>query len=232
MGLPKSNGAQKNKPWSIELCGGTHVRRTGDIGTIHIVAEGASSAGVRRIEALTADEARRYLAQQDERVKRLSGLLRTRGEEVVGRVEQLMEERKQLERQLADAKRQLAMGGGAGTGGAGSEIEEVAGVKFLARAVEGLNPKDLRGLVDAGKKQVESGIVAIVGKTEDGKAGLAVGVTGDLKAKFNAVDLVRAGAEALGGKGGGGRPDMAQAGGPDGDKAPDALAAIRAALAG
>jgi alanyl-tRNA synthetase len=225
---PDSNKA--NKAWSVELCGGTHVRRTGDIGTIHIVAESASAAGVRRIEALTADGARAYLAQQDERVKQLSGLLRTRGEDVVGRVEQLLEERKQMERALADAKRQLAMGGGAGASGGGGEIEEVAGVKLLARSVEGLNPKDLRGLVDAGKKQVESGIVAIVGKTEDGKAGLAVGVTDDLKDKWSAVDLVRAGSEALGGKGGGGRPDMAQAGGPDGDKADAALAAIKAAL--
>jgi alanyl-tRNA synthetase len=232
MGEPKTNGGQKNKPWSIELCGGTHVKRTGDIGTIHIVSESASAAGVRRIEALTADGARQYLAQQDERVKQLAALLRTRGEEVVGRVEQLLEERKQLDRQLADAKRQLAMGGGAGAGGGGGEIEEVSGVKFLARSVEGLNPKDLRGLVDAGKKQVESGIVAIVGKTEDGKAGLAVGVTDDLKDKWSAVDLVRAGSAALGGKGGGGRPDMAQAGGPDGDKAGEALAAIKAALAG
>jgi alanyl-tRNA synthetase len=165
-------------------------------------------------------------------VKQLAALLRTRGEEVVGRVEQLLEERKQLDRQLADAKRQLAMGGGAASGGGGGEIEEVSGVKFLARSVEGLNPKDLRGLVDAGKKQVESGIVAIVGKTEDGKAGLAVGVTDDLKDKWSAVDLVRAGSAALGGKGGGGRPDMAQAGGPDGDKAAEALAAIKAALAG
>jgi alanyl-tRNA synthetase len=208
------------------------VSRTGDIGLIRIVTESASASGVRRIEALTADGARAYLAQQDGRMRQLGGMLRTRPEDVLGRVEALVEERRQLERQLSDAKRQLAMAGGAmanGEGGSG-DIEDIAGVKLLARSVEGLNPKDLRGLVDAGKSQVESGVVAIVGVTEDGKAGLAVGVTDDLTKSFSAVDLVRAGSEALGGKGGGGRPDMAQAGGPDGSKADAALAAIRAAM--
>ncbi|MGI9477631.1 MAG: alanine--tRNA ligase [Hyphomicrobiaceae bacterium] len=228
-----TSGPKQNKPWSVELCGGTHVARTGDIGLVHIVSEGASASGVRRIEALTADGARAYLAEQDQRMRQLGGLLRTRPEEIVGRVEALVEERRQLERQLSDVKRQLAMGGGAATNGAaaGGDIEDVGGVKLLARSVQGLNPRDLRGLVDAGKGQVESGVVAIVGVTEDGKAGLAVGVTDDLTGNYSAVDLVRAGSEALGGKGGGGRADMAQAGGPDGSKADDALAAIRAALA-
>ena len=209
------------------------MARTGDIGLVHVVSEGASASGVRRIEALTADGARAYLAAQDQRMRQLGGLLRTRPEEIVGRVEALVEERRQLERQLSDVKRQLAMGGGAATNGAaaGGDIEDVGGVKLLARSVQGLNPRDLRGLVDAGKGQVESGVVAIVGVTEDGKAGLAVGVTDDLTGNYSAVDLVRAGSEALGGKGGGGRADMAQAGGPDGSKADDALAAIRAALA-
>ena len=209
-------GAKENKPWSVELCGGTHVARTGDIGLIRIVTETASASGVRRIEALTADGARNYLAEQDERMRQLGAVLRTRPEDVVGRVEALVEERRQLERQLAEAKRQLALGGGsAGNGAAaGDAIEDVGGVKLLARSVEGLNPKDLRGLVDDGKSQVQSGVVAIVGVTEDGKAGLAVGVTDDLTKTYSAVDLVRAGSEALGGKGGGGRPDMAQAGGP------------------
>jgi alanyl-tRNA synthetase len=225
-------GPKTNKPWSVELCGGTHVRRTGDIGVIRIVTETASASGVRRIEALTADGARTYLGEQDARMRRLGGLLRTRPEDVVGRIEALVEERRQLERQLSDAKRQLAMGGGAAANGASaeSEIEEVAGVKLLARSVEGLHPTDLRGLVDAGKAQVGSGIVAIVGVTEDGKAGIAVGVTDDLTKTYSAVDLVRAGSEALGGRGGGGRPDMAQAGGPDGTKAKAAVDAIRAAL--
>jgi alanyl-tRNA synthetase len=231
-----------NKAWSVELCGGTHVRRTGDIGLVKIVAESASSAGVRRVEALTAEGARAYLAQQDARMRELSGVLRTRSDDVVERVKALLEERKLLERQLADAKRQLALGGGApqpnGKGADGQDarqaapIRAVGDIKLLARSVQGLNPKDLRGLIDDGKKQVGSGVVAIVGITDDGKAGLAVGVTDDLTERISAVDLVRAGAEALGGKGGGGRPDMAQAGGPDGSKADAALAAIEARLAG
>jgi alanyl-tRNA synthetase len=228
-------GSVSNRAWSVELCGGTHVRRTGDIGLVRIVAETASAAGVRRIEALTGDGARAYLGRQDEIVREVAGALRTKPDEVVDRVRALMDERRALERQLADAKRQLALGGaGAGTGnGAGAAapaIKTVGAVKLLARTVKGLNPKDLRGLVDDGKKQVGSGIVAIVGVTEDGKAGLAVGVTEDLTKSYSAVDLVRAGAEALGGKGGGGRPDMAQAGGPDGAKAEAALVAIEARL--
>ncbi|MDX2258133.1 MAG: alanine--tRNA ligase [Hyphomicrobiaceae bacterium] len=225
-------GAGKNKAWSVELCGGTHVARTGDIGLVRVVAESTSSAGVRRIEALTADGARAYLAQQDERIREAANLLRARPEDVVERLRSLIEDKKGLERQLADAKRLLAIGGTGGGGGAGDLIRSIGDLKLFARTVEGLNPKDLRGLVDDGKKQVGSGIVAIVGVTEDGKAGLAVGVTDDLTGRFSAVDLVRVGAEALGGKGGGGRPDMAQAGGPDGAKAADALAAIEARLAG
>jgi alanyl-tRNA synthetase len=233
MGVGQS-GAKANKPWSIELCGGTHVRRTGDIGLIRIVGESASAAGVRRIEAVTADGARQYLAEQDARVKDLASLLRTRPEDIVERVKSLVETQRQLERQLADAKRAIALGGGgaaSGEGGGGASIKTIGAVKLLARTVQGLNPKDLRGLVDDGKSQVGSGIVAIVGVTEDGKAGLAVGVTDDLVKTWSAVDLVKVGSEALGGKGGGGRPDMAQAGGPDGAKAPDALAAIEARLA-
>ncbi|MDX2158833.1 MAG: alanine--tRNA ligase [Hyphomicrobiaceae bacterium] len=229
-------GAKANKPWSIELCGGTHVRRTGDIGLIRIVGESASAAGVRRIEAVTAEGARAYLAEQDGRVKELAGLLRTRPEEIVDRVKSLVETQRQLERQLAEAKRALALGGGGQAGGAngasGGAIKTIGSVRLLARSVEGLNPKDLRGLVDDGKKQVGSGIVAIVGVTEDGKAGLAVGVTEDLVESWDARELVKAGSEALGGKGGGGRPDMAQAGGPDGSKAGAALKAIEARLAG
>ena len=228
-------GSASNKAWSVELCGGTHVRRTGDIGLVRIVAETASAAGVRRIEALTGDGARAYLARRDEIVREVAAALRTKPDEVVDRVKALMDERRALERQLADAKRQLALGGaaaGPGNGAAAaSAIKTVGAVKLLARTVKGLNPKDLRGLVDDGKKQVGSGIVAIVGVTEDGKAGLAVGVTEDLTKFYSAVDLVRAGAEALGGKGGGGRPDMAQAGGPDGAKAEAALVAIEARLA-
>lgn len=220
-----------NRSWSMELCGGTHVKRTGDIRIIRIVSEGASAAGVRRIEALTADGARVYLNQQDERVREAAGTLRVRPEDVLDRIKALTEERRTLERQLADTRRQLALGGG-GNGAAGSAdgIRTIGSIKLLARKVEGLNPKDLRGLVDDGKKQLGSGVVAIVGVTEDGKAGIAVGVTDDLVKTYNAVDLVKAGAEALGGKGGGGRPDMAQAGGPDGSKAGLALEAIERRL--
>jgi len=224
-----------NKAWSVELCGGTHVARTGDIGLIRVTAEAASASGVRRIEALTAEGARAYLARQDARMRELAGVLRTKPEDVVDRVKALLDERRQLERQLGDAKRQLALGGaanGKGASDSGSPIRAVGDIKLLTRTVQGLNPKDLRGLIDDGKKQVGSGVVAIVGVTEDGKAGLAVGVTDDLTKRINAVDLVKAGAEVLGGKGGGGRPDMAQAGGPDGSKAEAALKAIEARLAG
>jgi alanyl-tRNA synthetase len=233
---PAGGGQQKGKPnkaWSVELCGGTHVARTGDIGLIKLTAESASAAGVRRIEALTAEGAREYLAQQDQRMRELAGMLRTKPDDVVERVKALLDERKQIERDLATARRQLALGGGAtGNGAAQPEtaVRTVGKVKLMARSVQGLNPKDLRGLVDDGKKQVGSGIVAIVGITEDGKAGLAVGVTEDLTGTYSAVDLVKVGAAALGGKGGGGRPDMAQAGGPDGSKAQAALEAIEAQL--
>jgi alanyl-tRNA synthetase len=228
----KVTGPKGNKAWSVELCGGTHVRRTGDIGLVKVVVESGSSAGVRRIEALTGDGARAYLATQDERVREMAALLKAKPDEIVERVKALMEERRTLEKQLSDAKRQIALGvGGSGDGTAASPVKTLGKVKLYSRSVQGLNPKDLRGLVDDGKSQIGSGIVAIVGVTEDGKAGLAVGVTEDLVASYSAVDLVRVGAEALGGKGGGGRPDMAQAGGPDGSKAADALAAIEARLA-
>jgi alanyl-tRNA synthetase len=161
----------------------------------------------------------------------LAAALKTKPDEVVARVGTLVEERRALERQVAELKKQIALGAGAGAGESGGEIETIGNVKYLARRVEGLNPKDLRGLVDNGKQQVGSGIVAIVGITEDGKAGLAIGVTDDLTDTYSAVDLVRIGAAAVGGKGGGGRPDMAQAGGPDGAKADEAIAAVRAELA-
>jgi alanyl-tRNA synthetase len=221
-----------NKAWSVELCGGTHVSRTGDIGLIRVVGESGSAAGVRRIEALTGEGARAYLDEQDARVKEAAGVLKTRPEDLVERLKHLVEERKVLEKQWADAKRQLALGGGGNASEQADAVRSVGNVKLLARTVQGLNPKDLRGLIDDGKKQVGSGVVAVVGITDDGKAGLAVGVTDDLTKRISAVDLVRAGAEALGGKGGGGRPDMAQAGGPDGSKAAAALAAIEARLAG
>ncbi|MCD7059987.1 alanine--tRNA ligase [Pelagibacterium xiamenense] len=223
-------GSRAGKTYSMELCGGTHVKRTGEIGLVTIIQETSVAAGVRRVEALTADGARAYLEEQDAQLRAVAAALKVTPRDAVSRVEALIEERRQLERQLADARQKLAMGGSGAPGGAAAE--EINGLTFLGRVVEGLQPKDLRGLVDQGKKQVGSGIVAIVGVTEDGKAGIAVGVSEDLTGKVSAVDLVRLGSGALGGKGGGGRPDMAQAGGPDGSKAADAIAAIRAQLAG
>ena len=200
--------------WSVELCGGTHVRRTGDIGVIAVSGESAVAAGVRRIEAMTGDAARKHLASESRKLRDLAALLKVPVGEIDTRVSALIDERKKLERDLAEAKKKLAMGGGAAKADAADGLRSVGNIKLLARAVEGIDLKDLRSLADEGKKQVGSGVVAIVGKTEDGKAGIVVGVTADLTKRFNAVELVKLGAEALGGKGGGGRPDMAQAGGP------------------
>ena len=214
--------------WSVELCGGTHVGRTGDIGLIKVIGESASAAGVRRIEALAGPAARAYLEEQDRRVQAAAAALKAPASEIVTRIETLMEERRKLERELAEAKKQLAMGGSAKGGDEG--ISEVNGVKLMARVLKGISPNDMKGLVDEAKARLGSGVVALVGLNDEGRAGLVVGVTNDLTSRFNAVDLVRAGSTVLGGKGGGGRPDMAQAGGPDGAKAEEALAAVRAAL--
>ncbi len=221
-------GGGNSLGWSVELCGGTHVRQTGDIGLVAVVSEGAVAAGVRRIEALTGDAARHHLAGEARALREAAALLKAPVSEVPVRLDALLEERKRLERELADAKKKLAMGGGA----KGSEdgVRTVGKVKFLARAVTGIEMKDLKSLADEGKRQIGSGIVAIVGVNDEGRAGLVVGVTEDLTQRFNAVELARFGSEALGGKGGGGRPDMAQAGGPDGSKAEAALKAIEAAL--
>jgi alanyl-tRNA synthetase len=216
--------------WSVELCGGTHVRRTGDIGLIAVVGEGAVAAGVRRVEALTGRAARNHVNHMTQLAKAVSSELRVPVEEAPQRITALLDEKKRLERDLADARKKLAMGGGGSAAADG--VRTVGDVKLLARAVDGIDLKDLRSLADEGKKQVGSGIVAIVGRSDDGKAGIVVGVTADLTGRFSAVDLVRKGAEALGGKGGGGRPDMAQAGGPDGSKADAALAAIESAIGG
>jgi alanyl-tRNA synthetase len=223
-------GGGNTMGWSVELCGGTHVNRTGDIGIISVAGESAVGSGVRRIEALTAQAARANANNLARLAKATASELRVPIEEMPARVVALLDERKRFERELTEAKKKLAMGGGGKADGADG-VRVVGDVKLMARAVEGIDLKDLRSLADEGKKKVGSGIVAIVGVTADGKAGIVVGVTDDLVARFNAVDLVRKGAEALGGKGGGGRPDMAQAGGPDGSKADAALAAVEAALA-
>ncbi|WP_213285837.1 alanine--tRNA ligase [Bradyrhizobium sp. sGM-13] len=232
MGKQARAHGQNALGWSVELCGGTHVRRTGDIGLISVTGESAVASGVRRIEALTGRHARKHANDTMAIAKTAAFELRTSVDDMPARIAALMEERKKLERDLSDARKKLAMGGGAGNGAAAGGVREAGGVKLLARAVEGVETKDLKSLVDDGKKQIGSGVVAIVGVTEDGKAGIVVGVTADLTARFNAVELVRKGSEALGGKGGGGRPDMAQAGGPDGAKANAALSAIEQAMAG
>ncbi|MGY3576584.1 alanine--tRNA ligase [Bradyrhizobium sp. USDA 4504] len=230
MGKGARDHGQNALGWSVELCGGTHVRRTGDIGLISVTSEGAVASGVRRIEALTGRHARKHANDTIALAKTAALELRTTIDDVPARIAALMEERKKLERDLSDARKKLAMGGGSASNGAASAVREVGNVKLLARAVEGVETKDLKSLVDDGKKQIGSGVVAIVGVTEDGKAGIVVGVTADLTARFNAVELVRKGSEVLGGKGGGGRPDMAQAGGPDGAKADAALSAIEQAM--
>jgi alanyl-tRNA synthetase len=217
--------------WSVELCGGTHVKRTGDIGLISVVSDSGVAAGVRRLEALAGKSARKAAASMMQVAKAAATELKTSLEDMPNRLAALIDERKKLERDLADARKKFAMGGGAKQG-TDESMRTVGDIKLIARAVEGIDIKDLRSLADEGKKQVGSGVVAIVGVTAEGKAGIVVGVTADLTARFSAVDLARKGAEALGGKGGGGRPDMAQAGGPDGAKASAALAAIEAALAG
>ncbi|MEP3278149.1 MAG: alanine--tRNA ligase [Stappiaceae bacterium] len=220
-------GEGAGKTYSRELCGGTHVNRTGDIGLVHLVNESAVAAGVRRIEALTGDAARGYLEDQNRKVREIAGVLKVGTGDVVDRVTALVEERRKLDKELGEAKKQLALGGGSSEEQA---VKEIAGVRVLARSLSGISPKDLKGLVDDGKKSVESGVVIMATATEDGKAGIVVGVTDDLTDRFNAVDLVRIGSEALGGKGGGGRPDMAQAGGPDAGQTSNAVAAIEAAI--
>jgi len=224
-------GGDNTMGWSVELCGGTHVRRTGDIGVIAALGDSAVAAGVRRIEALTGTAARKHARHLGELAKAASAELKAPLEEMPQRLAQVLDERRRLERELSEAKKKLAMGGGAGAQGADG-VRVVGDVKLLARAVEGIDLKDLRSLADEGKKRLGSGVVAIVGVTEEGKAGVVVGVTDDLTSRFSAIDLVRKGAEVLGGKGGGGRADMAQAGGPDGSKAEAALKAIEGALSG
>jgi alanyl-tRNA synthetase len=222
------NPEGSNRPaYSLELCGGTHVARTGDIGLITVVSESASAAGVRRIEAFAGNVARHYLATQDKRMQSVAAALKVTPSEAVGRLEALIEERRKLERDLADARKQLAMGGGAKETQA---ITDISGVKFMSRVMSGVDPKDLKSLADEGKRMVGSGVVALVAVSDDGKGAVVVGVTDDLTQRYSAIDLVRRGSAALGGKGGGGRPDMAQAGGPDGARADAAVDAIRQAL--
>jgi alanyl-tRNA synthetase len=230
MGRSDWNGT--GRTYSVELCGGTHVRATGDIGVFRIVSESAVSSGVRRIEALTGEAARQWLVGREDALKAIAGVMKAAPDEVTGRVVALIDERKRLERELADARRQLALSGGGSAGAAAVPADEqVNGVTFSGQVIDGLDAKELRGLLDDAKKRIGSGIAAIAAVNE-GRAAFAVAVTDDLTERFSAVDLVRKGVETLGGKGGGGRPDMAQGGGPDGAKAAEAVAAVKAALAG
>ena len=214
--------------YSVELCGGTHVRALGDIQLLKIISESAVSAGVRRIEALTGEAARQWLSERDARLREAAAVLKSSPDEVPTRVASLVEDRKRLERELADARKQLAMGGSSAKS-EGPAPEDVNGLKFLGRVVEGFDPKGLRAAVDDMKKRLGSGIGALVAVNE-GRATVAIGVTDDLAGQVSAVELVKAAVEALGGQGGGGRPDMAQGGGPDGSKAEEALEAVRGAL--
>lgn len=223
MGTDSGNGA----PFSVELCGGTHVKRTGDIGIVTVLADSGVAAGVRRLEALTATAARRHLNAASAALQTTAGTLKVSTAEVEARVAALVEERRKLERDLAEARKKLAMGGG---GESGPAVIEVNGTRYLRIAISGADPKDLKAIVDEGKTKIGSGVVAVANTAADGKGALVVGVTADLAGKFDAQKLVRIGVEVLGGKGGGGRPDMAQGGGPDGAKADAALAAIETAL--
>ena len=222
-----SMGRLSEKHYSVELCGGTHVAATGDIAIFKIIAESAVSSGVRRIEALTGEGARQWLNARDEKLREAASALKASPEEVPARVAALVENARKLERELAEARKALAMGGGAKPEAAGPE--DVGGRAFLGQVVEGLDPKSLRGEIDALKQRLGSGVAALVAVNE-GRGSVAVGVTDDLAAQVSAVELVKAAVEALGGQGGGGRPDMAQGGGPDGSKAKEALQAVREAL--
>ena len=226
-----SMGGRDAAHYSVELCGGTHVRALGDIGVFKIVSEGAVSSGVRRIEALTGEGARQHLNARDAMVKHVAAALKTSPDDVLARVSQLIDERKRLDKELAEAKKALALGGGGTASGGGAAEETIGDVAFMGQVLDGVDPKALRSVLDDMKSKLGSGIAVLVA-VNDGRGAIAAAVTDDLTDRYDAVALVRAGVEALGGKGGGGRADMAQGGGPDGDKADAALDAVRAVIAG
>jgi len=221
-------GRLSDNEYSVELCGGTHVRALGDIQLFKIISESAVSSGVRRIEALTGEAARKWLSDREAKLREAAATLKSAPDEVPARIASLVDDRKRLERELADAKKQLAMGRGSAKA-EGPAPEDVNGHKFLGQVVEDFDPKGLRAAIDDMKKRLGSGIGALVAVNE-GRASVAVGVTDDLAGQVSAVDLVKAAVATLGGQGGGGRPDMAQGGGPDGSKAKEALEAVRDAL--
>jgi len=219
----------QGKAWSVELCGGTHAARTGDIGVIAITGEQAVSSGVRRIEAVTGEAARAYFNEQARLLREAADLLKVTPGGVVERLAKVVEEKRVLERDLAEARKKLAMGGGGDA--SAQDVRDIAGTKFLARRVDGVKANDLKSLADEGKARLGSGVVTLISVAEDGKASIVVAVTEDQTGRHNAVNLVKRASEALGGKGGGGRPDMAQAGGPDGARANEAIEAVAAMLA-
>jgi len=228
-----SMGGAQGEKYSVELCGGTHALRTGDIGLFRIVGEGAVSAGVRRIEAVAGNAAEQHVRHQVDLLNEAAAIMKVRAEDLPTRLAALVDGQRKIERELGEARKALALAGSGGTGGgnAADEVRDIGGMKLIGRVLNGVPGKDLKGMADAFKKKLGSGVVALIG-IEEGKASAVVGVTDDLAKTVNAVDLVKAAVAALGGKGGGGRPDMAQGGGPDADKADDALKAIEAALGG
>lgn len=224
-----SMGSQKdgeNKPYSVELCGGTHVKRTGDIGLFKIVSESAVSNGIRRVEALTGANALAYLEEQETHLQEAAQILKAAPADVTKRVQTLTDEKKKLEQEISNLRKQLATGGGSSSN---DDVKEINGVNFIGKVLENFPAKDLKGMADELKKKIGSGVIALIA-TDDGKASIVVAVTSDLTDKINAVDLVKLGAEALGGKGGGGRPDMAQAGGSNPEAANDAVSVIEKKL--
>ncbi len=219
-----ANATERHGVYSLELCGGTHVARTGDIGLFKVIAEGAVSAGVRRVEALAGEAALAHVEAEERALREAASLLKAQPAELPGRIAALIEERRKLERDLAELRKQLATGGG------GAEVEQVNGLRLAARDLGEVPPRDLKGLAEAILKGGSADVVALV-STAEGKASIVVALGESAKGKADAVSLVRAASAAVGGKGGGGRPDMAQAGGPEAAKAAEALAAVRAALA-
>jgi alanyl-tRNA synthetase len=225
-----SMGGEDGQKYSVELCGGTHALRTGDIGLFRIIGEGAVSAGVRRIEAVAGAAAEEHVRHQAQLLADAAAVLKVRPEDLPARLQALVDGQRKVERELSDARKALALAGGGGAAQQADEVRDVGGVKLIGRVLNGVPGKELKGMADEYKKKLGSGVVALIG-VEDGKASAVVGVTDDLSKSLSAVELVKAGVAALGGKGGGGRPDMAQGGGPDAAKAPEALKAIEAALA-
>ena len=223
--LAGSGKGSDGQTYSLELCGGTHVVRTGDIGAFVALSESASSAGVRRFEALTGQAALDHLRGQDAKLMEVAGILKASPVELADRVKQLADERRALQNEVATLRRELAMGGKSG----GPEIVEINGIKLIAQVLQGVSGKDLPALIDEMKATLGSGAVVLIADT-GAKPAVAAGVTADLTGRISAVTLVKAASAALGGKGGGGRPDMAQAGGEDIALAEAALKAVHAAL--